>query len=98
MYVIAQHQIMTPETAFPRGQKLIEGDGAPAGVHVLQFFPAVDGTRVTCLWEGPAVDSIQEYVDRTLGDAAVTTCYPVDADQAFAERPLGLPSAPALAS
>lgn len=98
MYVIALHQILNPETAYPRGQKLIDGDGAPAGVRVLQFFPAADATHVTCLWEGPAVDSIQGYADEVLGDSSINTCYAVDSDQAFAERPLGLPNAPALAS
>ena len=98
MYVIALHQILNPETAFPRGQKLMVGDGAPAGVRVLQFFPAVNASHVTCLWEGSAVDSIQEYVDDVLGDSSINTCYAVNSDQAFAERPLGLPNAPALAS
>ena len=98
MYVIALHQIQNPETAFPRGQKLMVGDGAPAGVRVLQFFPAADGSHVTCLWEGPTVGSIQEYVDDVLGESSINTCYAVNPDQAFAERPLGLPNAPALAS
>jgi hypothetical protein len=42
------------------------------------------------------VQAIQEYVDSTLGDSSQNTCYEVDSDQAFAERPLGLPAAPAI--
>ncbi|HSV41682.1 MAG TPA: hypothetical protein VLI04_23150 [Nocardioidaceae bacterium] len=98
MYVIAIHDIQNPETAFPRGEALIAGTGAPDGVRVLQFYPGSDGSRVTCLWEGPTVQSIQDYVDTVLGDSSVNTCYEVNPDAAFAERPLGLPAAPALAS
>lgn len=98
MYVVAQHQILVPGVAFPRGERLISGQGAPEGVRVLQFYPSSDASRVTCLWEGPSVEAVQRFADDTLGDSAVNTCYAVDADQAFAERPLGLPASPALAS
>lgn len=92
MYVIAQHEIRNPETAFPRGEKLIRGDDAPDGVRVLQFFPSRDASSVSCLWEAPAVEDVQEYVDSVLGDASRNTCYEVDSGQAFAERPIGLPA------
>jgi hypothetical protein len=42
------------------------------------------------------VESVQQYVDSTLGDSSENRSYEVDADQAFAERPLGLPAAPAI--
>jgi hypothetical protein len=32
----------------------------------------------------------------TLGDSSQNTCYEVDAEQAFAERPLGLPASAAI--
>ena len=40
MYVVVQHHIKNPETAFPRGQRLISGDGRPRAVKVLQFYPS----------------------------------------------------------
>lgn len=92
MYVIAQHQIKDPDTAFPRGEKLIRGEDAPDGVRVLQFYPARDASAVSCLWEADAVNDVQAYVDSVLGDASDNTCYQVDTEQAFAERPLGLPA------
>jgi hypothetical protein len=98
MYVIVSHDIIDPATAFPRGEALMTGKGAPAGVRVLQFFPSDDAARVTCLVESPSVGAVQDYVDTTLGDSSTNTCYQVDAAQAFAERPLGLPTAPRLAS
>jgi hypothetical protein len=96
MYVVVQHRIEDPEAAFSRGEKLIKGEGAPPGVRGLQFYPSTDGSAVTCLWEAESVQAVQEYVDSTLGDSSQNTCYEVDADQAFAERPLGLPATPAI--
>ena len=96
MYVVVQHHIKNPETAFPRGQRLISGEGAPEQVKVLQFYPSLDLTEVTCLWESDSVGSVQDWVDTTLGDSSDNVCYPVAADRAFAERPLGLPATPML--
>jgi hypothetical protein len=91
MYVVVQHRIVDPDVAFTRGRRLMTGDGAPAGVRVLQFYPSRDRSAVTCLWEAGGVDEVQRYVDRTLGDASENAFYEVDTEQAFAERPLGLP-------
>jgi hypothetical protein len=98
MYVVVQHEIRNPETAFARGEKLQTGEGAPEGVRVLQFYPSTDGSAVTCLWEADAVSPVQEYVDTVLGDSSVNTCYEVDPGPAFAERPLGLAAASPLAA
>jgi hypothetical protein len=96
MYVVVQHMFKDPQTAFSRGEKLIKGADAPPGVRVLQFFPSTDASAATCLWETGSVEAVQGYVDSTLGDSSKNTCYEVDADQAFAERPLGLPAQPAI--
>jgi hypothetical protein len=96
MYVVAQHEINNQKTAFSRGEKLIKNEGAPEGVRGLQFYPSTDGSAVTCLWEAESVEAVQGYVDSTLGDSSQNTCYEVDADQAFAERPLGLPVSAAI--
>ncbi|HET8822319.1 MAG TPA: hypothetical protein VFM57_12280 [Thermoleophilaceae bacterium] len=96
MYVVAQHEIKDQKTAFSQGEKLIRNEGAPEGVRGLQFYPSTDGSAVTCLWEAESVEAVQGYVDSTLGDSSQNTCYEVDADQAFAERPLGLPVSAAI--
>jgi hypothetical protein len=95
MYVVVQHRIKDPQTALSRGQTLIRNEGAPQGAHGLQFYPSQDSSAVTCLWEAESVESIQVYVDSTLGDSSDNTCYEVNAEQAFAERPSGLPASPA---
>lgn len=95
MHVVVQHRIIERETAFSRGETLMRNDGAPPGARVLQFYPSQDGSAVTCLWEAESVQSIQEYVDSTLGESSENVCYQVDPEQAFAERPSGLAMAPA---
>ncbi|WP_369148431.1 hypothetical protein [Streptomyces sp. R44] len=90
MYVVVHHKILNPETAFPRGQALIDGTGAPDGTRVLQFYPHVDGSVVTCLWETNSVADVQAFADATLGDASVNVCYEVDTEKAFADPPAGL--------
>lgn len=94
MYVIAKHSILDSATALPRGERLQTGEGAPAGVRALQFYPSTDGSQVVCLWESDSVDSVQHYVDEVLGDASRNTCYEVNAEPAFSERPLGLATQP----
>ena len=90
MYVVVQHDFKDPETAFARGDRLIKNEGAPAGVRGLQFYPSTGGDAATCLWEAESVADVQHYVDETLGDSSLNTCYEVDSDHAFAERPLGI--------
>jgi hypothetical protein len=92
MYVVVQHEIKDRDTAFARGERLMKNEGAPRGVRVVQFLPSQDGSAVTCLWEADAVQPVQSYVDATLGDSSDNTCYEVNAEQAFAERPAGLQS------
>ena len=92
MYVVVQHTFKDPQTAFSRGERLIKNEGVPTGVRGLQFYPARDGSGATCLWEADSVEDVQGYVDSTLGDSSDNLCYRVDAEQAFAEQPLGLPA------
>jgi hypothetical protein len=98
MYVVVQHEIRDAEAAFARGQALMEGRGAPAGARVLQFYPGRDRATVTCLWEADSVGAVQRYVDDTLGGSSVNACYEVDAEAAFARRPLGIPESATVAA
>jgi hypothetical protein len=96
MYVAVQHRFIDSATASSRGEKLIKNEGAPSGVRGLQFYPSTDGSAAVCLWEAPSVESVQTYVDSTLGDSSENTCFEVNADQAFADRPLGLQESAAI--
>ena len=90
MYVIVWHELLDPPTAFQRGERLKHAEGAPDGTRVLQFFPASDGSAVTCLWESTSVDALQSYVDETLGESSRNTCYAVEGTVAFAQLPDGI--------
>jgi hypothetical protein len=90
MYVVVQHRFTNAPLAFSRGEKLMKNEGAPAEAHVLQFYPARDGSGATCLYEATSVEAIQQYMDTTLGDASVNTCYEVDTAQAFVQQPSGI--------
>jgi hypothetical protein len=98
MYVVVQHKFEDPQVAFARGERLVRNEGAPAGVRGLQFYPALDGSAATCLWESPSVEVVRRYVDATLGDSSVNTCYQVNAQQAFASRPAALADSPHVAA
>lgn len=96
MYVVVHHDLIDPPTAFARGERLKSGESAPSGARALQFYPSDDGSAATCLWEANSVADVQTFVDETLGDASVNTCYAVDAANAFAAAPAGIPQPPAL--
>jgi hypothetical protein len=95
MYVVVQHEIKDPAVAFARGERLVRNIDAPAGVVGLEFYPSRDGTAVTCLWEAPSVEAVQQYVDTVLGDSSANTCYEVNAEESFATRPDGIREAAA---
>jgi hypothetical protein len=92
VYVGVQHRIKDAEAAFSRGQALLQGDEAPPGVRLREFYPSQDRTAATCLWEGDSLDSVREYVDSTLGDAAENSYFEVDPEQS-----VGLPRSAAAA-
>ena len=82
MYVAVQHRIKDAQAAFARGQNLLQGEGAPPGVRLHEFYLSRDVSAATCLWEGDSVDAVRDYVDSTLGDAAEQSYFEVDAEQA----------------
>lgn len=94
MYVVVQHKLTDPPTAFARGERLKRGDGAPRRTRVLQFLPSRDGTLVTCIWESRSVADVQAFVDDVLGDTSVNLCYPVEESAGFAEPLPGLAAPP----
>ena len=86
LYVVVQHRIKDAQTAFPRGENLLQGEGAPRGMRVQGFYPSQDQSAVTFLWEADSVDAVRQYVDSTLGDSAENSYFEVDTKHA-----LGLP-------
>ncbi len=80
MFIVTHHTITDQETAFARGQNLLEGNGAPSGVRVREFYPSRDRAYVFCLWEGNSLAEVSEYVDSTMGDSSRQVYFEVDAE------------------
>ncbi len=82
MFFVVHHTITDEETAFTRGQNLLDGTGAPPGVQVRQFYPSRNKADVFCLWEGNSLEDVRDYVDATMGDSSRQDYFEVDADVA----------------
>jgi hypothetical protein len=82
MFIVTHHTITDPETAFARGENLLAGNGAPAGVRVREFYPSRDKADVFCLWEGNSLEEVRDYVDATMGDSSQQAYFEVDAENA----------------
>jgi hypothetical protein len=80
MFIVTHHTITDPESAFARGQNLLDGNGAPAGVRVREFYPTRDKADVFCLWEGNSLEEVRDYVDATMGDSSQQAYFEVDAE------------------
>ena len=89
MYVVVQHESRTRRQP-SRGTSFLKNEGAPAGVRGLQFYPSRDGPQSHAFGRAPSVDSIQRYVDSTLGDSSDNVCYEVASEQAFSLQPSGI--------
>jgi hypothetical protein len=80
MFIVTHHTIIDPETAFARGQNLLDGTGAPTGVRVREFYPSRERADVVCLWEGNSLEQVRDYVDETMGDSSRQAYFEVDAE------------------
>jgi hypothetical protein len=90
MYVVVIHEINDLEAMMSRGESLGDPRNAPPGVRPRQFFPSVDGSRATCLWEADSVDAVRDYTDSTLGDSSENSYFEINSQHAT-----GLPEAAA---
>ena len=63
MFIVVEHTVRDAAVAFARGQNLLEGRGAPAGVQVRKFYPSTDQSAVICLWEGDSLEEVRDCVE-----------------------------------
>jgi hypothetical protein len=80
MFIVLHHRIRNPQTAFARGQNLLDGKGAPPGTRVLQFYPSTDGSVVFWLWESNSIGELREYADAVMGDSSENSYFEVNAE------------------
>ncbi len=86
MYVGVIHEVKDMEVMASRGEGLGDPRNAPPGARPRQFFPSVDGSAATCLWEANSIADVQEYIDTTLGDSSEQSYFEVSPQHA-----IGLP-------
>jgi hypothetical protein len=93
---LVQHRFRDPQTAFARGERLIKNEGTPAPRPRPAVLPGEGWLRRYLPVEADSVEDVQGYIGSTLGDSSKNLCYEVDAEQAFARQPLGIPESAAI--
>lgn len=84
MLIIAHHDISDPESFWGAAKDVTMN--LPDNLKLHGVYPAKDGKTGTCLWEGDAVEEVQQFLDKNAGKYARNFCYEVDV-----EKSMGLP-------
>lgn len=85
MHAVVHHRIIDREKFLATDPQDIAGN-APSGVEVQHFLPAGDASAADCLWEGPSLDAIRDYVDEATRGITENSWFEVDSASA-----IGLP-------
>jgi hypothetical protein len=75
MYILVQHTISDPATAWPRAQAAL--GSMPADLKLHLSIPTPDGRTAVCVWEADSITSLKKYLDPTLGPSAHNTYFEV---------------------
>ncbi|QUJ69984.1 hypothetical protein KDD30_17660 (plasmid) [Photobacterium sp. GJ3] len=81
MFVVTEHQINDIEL-FSRKASTALGQ-PPAGLQLQTALLNKESHCCQCIWEAESVESVQNYLDPTLGDASVNLYYLLDPDSAI---------------
>ena len=68
MYILVQHTISDPATAWSRAQQSLAS--MPAHLKLHHSFPTPEGGNATCIWEADSVATLKAYLDPMLGPSA----------------------------
>lgn len=68
MYILVQHTITDPSTAWNRAQQSIQS--LPPRLKLHHSMPTPDGTHAVCIWEAESIPALREYLDPALGPSA----------------------------
>ena len=76
MRVVVEHDVTDPKAFWDAVNK---GMGTiPAGLTVQHVFPNPGGSRAVCVWNGPSVEAVREYVEGGTKHAAKNKYFEVD--------------------
>lgn len=68
MFILVQHTITDPETAWHRAQQSISS--LPPHLKLHHSMPTADGRHAACIWEAESIPALQPYLDSLLGPSA----------------------------
>lgn len=84
MYIVVQHQIRDPETAWAiAGEALAD---LPAHLKLHHSLPNADGTAAVCLWEADSVEAVRDLLEPAIGHVSQNSYF------AVGEQAIGLPA------
>jgi hypothetical protein len=86
MYILVQHTISDPATAWPRAQAALAS--VPAGLKLHLSIPTADGSTAVCVWEADSIATVKTFLDPALGPAAANTY-----SEVFNKEGVALPTA-----
>jgi len=75
MYILVQHTISDPATAWSRAQAALPS--MPAHLKLHHSLPTADGSNAVCVWEADSITTLKTYLDPMLGPAAANTYFEV---------------------
>jgi hypothetical protein len=75
MYILVQHTISDPATAWSRAQAALAS--VPAHLKLHHSLPTPDGRIAVCVWEADSITALQTYLDPVLGPAAENAYFEV---------------------
>ena len=75
MYILVQHTISDPATAWSRAQAALPS--LPAHLKLHHSIPTPDGSTAVCVWEADSITTLKTYLDPMLGPAAHNTYFEV---------------------
>ena len=75
MYILVQHTISDPTTAWSRAQAALPS--LPTHLKLHHSIPTPDGSTAICVWEADSITTLQTYLDPMLGPAAANTYFEV---------------------
>jgi len=78
MHVVAIHTIKDPQGFF----QAIQSEPLPQGMALHYTLPNDDNSRMVCLWEADSLESVEELVNRTVGEYSDNEFFQVRPDAA----------------
>ena len=81
MYVMVHHQVSDPQKFWSIAQA--EMGKLPQGLRLLASIPNMEGTRVTCLWEGTLIDAVKGYLESKVGTVSKNEYLQADPSKVF---------------